>query len=540
MTLRAVIWVAVSTKAQAKEEKYSLEKQETDAVALCKRNQWEIIDILRVPGHSRRYFDLSECANDMLQQGIDAFARLIEHWKSRDFDILIVRDGDRFARTQALHARVTEETIATGARIYSIEGGEFINERNYRMWTAMQGYASASHVDNLVQASKRGMNKRLELGLTVSSRTPLGYKRVRDHETGKELGIILDESLTRLRMDLAELLLEGIAMGKLGLELYRRFGHVDASGQPYSVSRFFFLLNSPAIWGHTALNFRPRDGRKRHLKGDWMFEEGHLIPDGVKINYHTHEPFYSGELGEKIKAELRRRSSTVIQTHQARSTHKFTGICICELCRCPMRYSTDPRYNWVGLYCGTQRDQRHTGISCQNVKSVSEKIVQEYLENFLEFYLSDEVVPDIFWQQIQGGGPTGTSATERILAVRAEIQQLEDEIRTLIISEARAPIASRHLYIEQIEKSSERLATLKSVADELSTEENITRLPPKMSHTRDLLRELTASAFWNQDVHFINTNIQSLLGPFRVGILNGNPTGFSKWKRKKRRNSPLL
>ena len=100
MSLRAIIWCAVSTKGQAVEEKDSLPTQEADARAKCDAEGWEVVDVLKVPGHSRNYIDIHECARDMRKNGIDAFDKLIRHWEDRDFDVLVARDGDRFARTQ--------------------------------------------------------------------------------------------------------------------------------------------------------------------------------------------------------------------------------------------------------------------------------------------------------------------------------------------------------------------------------------------------------------------------------------------------------
>src|SRR5688572_30277057 len=104
---RALIWAAVSTRSQANEELYSLPAQEADSKTLAERMGWDVIDVLTIPGHSRRYIDIHECAADMAAQGINAFSKLMQHWRDRDFDVLIVRDGDRFARTQTLHAHVT-------------------------------------------------------------------------------------------------------------------------------------------------------------------------------------------------------------------------------------------------------------------------------------------------------------------------------------------------------------------------------------------------------------------------------------------------
>lgn len=102
--VRCIIWCAVSSRAQNEPDKISLSQQEADACALAEGNGWQILDVLKVPGHSRRYVDFHELASDAAKQGVDAFHRLLSHWEAQDFDVMIVRDGDRFTRTQALHA----------------------------------------------------------------------------------------------------------------------------------------------------------------------------------------------------------------------------------------------------------------------------------------------------------------------------------------------------------------------------------------------------------------------------------------------------
>ena len=102
--MRAILWLAVSTVAQADDEKNSIPSQERQAREYITRENWTIVDVLKVPGHSRRYVDIHECNRDMKERGIFAFDRLLQHWRDQDFDVLVVRDGSRFARTQALHA----------------------------------------------------------------------------------------------------------------------------------------------------------------------------------------------------------------------------------------------------------------------------------------------------------------------------------------------------------------------------------------------------------------------------------------------------
>jgi DNA invertase Pin-like site-specific DNA recombinase len=194
---RALIWCAVSSRAQNEPDKISLPQQESDARALCVRNEWQIVDILRVPGHSRRYIDFHELAADAAEEGIDAFYRLKAHWEAKDFDVLIIRDGDRFARTQALHAYITEQIIKSGGTIFSLADG-LIDERNYRMWIAMSGFKAAGEIDRLVKARDTAMTDLAKRGLPITSRIPISHRAIRDEKTGKTIRLDVDERRRRL------------------------------------------------------------------------------------------------------------------------------------------------------------------------------------------------------------------------------------------------------------------------------------------------------------------------------------------------------
>ncbi|MBZ0275370.1 MAG: recombinase family protein, partial [Anaerolineae bacterium] len=222
----------MSSRAQNEPDKISLPQQETDARALAEGNGWLIADILRVPGHSRRYIDFHRLASDAAKQGVDAFHRLQHHWEAQDFDVMIVRDGDRFARTQALHAYVVERTINIKARIYSLQDG-WIDDTNYRMFIAMSGYKAAGDIDRLVKARDRAITARAQRGLPITSRIPMSHQVVRDQTTGKAICLQVNEDKRRLWTDLAELILEGVAWFSIEDELFNRYGHVRDNGERY-------------------------------------------------------------------------------------------------------------------------------------------------------------------------------------------------------------------------------------------------------------------------------------------------------------------
>jgi hypothetical protein len=218
---RAVIWCAVSSNPQAIEEKDSLPTQEAQGRALCEQNSWRIVDTLIVPGFSRDYIDIHECAYDMAQEGITAFDSLLELWKRRAFDVLIVRDGERFARTQSLHAYVTEKTISIGARIYSFFDG-WIDKKNFRMFAAMGGYKAASDIDRLKEYHKIGMDRNARDGLPTSWKAIMSHNIIHDAK-GKRIGLEVDESKRRLWDDLGTLLLEHKSWSEIDRLLYEQW-----------------------------------------------------------------------------------------------------------------------------------------------------------------------------------------------------------------------------------------------------------------------------------------------------------------------------
>ena len=157
--LRAILLTAVSSPQQATSDKESLEMQERDLRALAAREGWDVIDVLRIPGHSRRYFNYHEFAEDMRAAGFDAADKMFAHWRARDFDVLAVWMGDRLSREQSMFAEIIARTIDARATIYDLKSGGWIKEDNYRMYAAMSGYAAASAIDALVTRGRRAQQQ---------------------------------------------------------------------------------------------------------------------------------------------------------------------------------------------------------------------------------------------------------------------------------------------------------------------------------------------------------------------------------------------
>ncbi len=524
MSLRAVIWCAVSSNPQAADDKESLPTQEAQARDLCTRNGWTIVEVLVVSGHSRRYIDIHEVAHAMSRQGITAFTRLIELWETRGFDVLIVRDGDRFARTQTLHAYVTEKTISIGARIYSLNDG-WIDERNYRMWAAMSGYKAASSIDSLVQAHRIAMDSAARRGLPTNWSVVLSHRIIRD-ERGRRLRIEVDESKRRLFDDLATLLLEGTPWGKVEQLLYQRYAHVNPkTGRRYGMRTMYKAVYNPYFWGHSGRHF---DGKY----GNWVFDPNEPPPPGVDVYYNTHQAVWTGELGERLKAELRRRG-TLRGKATPESAYRFTGLLICADCRCTFGVYRHVRArrdgsHYLAWMCYTRWSNSTTRPECRQNRLIRDDQVEQYVNDMLA-HLIALGSPDL----LAVTDDRTDNAMKQIQGLRREIAETEAYIGELIIQQGKASTAIQHIYTQKIEEAASRLEILKHNLAVLQRDVESPSVAAARQQAYEDLVEMGLDGFWNQDARRINQMLHRIFGRRRLIVDQGKVAGLgmaARWR----------
>lgn len=520
MTKRVLIWSAVSTKVQADEDDaYSLPMQEADARLLADQQGWRVVDVLRVPGHSRHYVDIHECAADMLDAGIDAFDKLLKHWRAKDFDVLIVRDGNRFARTQTLHAYVTEMTIRGGAVLWSLSDG-LIDERNYRMWIAMNGYKAGSEIDTLVKRRKEVVHERAKKGIIAGSAVPSTHLILRDPSNGKALRMVVDETQRRFWADAAALILEGVAWNQIERVLFDRFGHANGRGEPHQPVKVYGLIRNPVFWGNIAIGHRPRAAGEPWARfGDWIVEPGHPIPDGVTIYYGVCDPVLTGALAEAVKAEVRRRSIAVVGGVSPYKTHPFTALFVCG--ECNYYLSTYGTLNKVGrqpgyLKCMSHWHQSATRIDCSQRKALKAVDAQAYLDARLREMLA-AADPDAFL-----GAVTSPPGADSAALLADEIAAAEARIRRLIQKQAAADDSLHDPYEDELRAEAGALKRRRARLAELEREQSSTvRQRADRRAAYDEIVGLSLEVFWAQPGRFINQILHRLMGDVRLAVIDG-------------------
>lgn len=529
--IRAVIWCAVSSPDQAEEDKDSMEDQERNAVAFCEREGWQVIDILRTPGYSRRYLDFHEMAYDWRKQGIDTADRLYELWQSNGFDVMVVRDEKRFAREQSLHAYIIAMTMRSGARIYTLDGG-WIDQTNYRFKTAMGGLNVSTDVDEMQFKLKFGMKKRVKLGLS-SHRVPLGFElKLKDNRTRTPETLIHSAAQRQLIDDMATLLLEGVGWDRFGAELYRRFGHLHTfvlnkqeHTKPYSSRTIYKFFHSPYSWGHTAYGYGKRGNE--HF-GAWTFDESEPLPEGITDGYtlfrNQHEPLFTGELAEQIKAELRRRDNAKGRSFTNKA-YFFTGLLMCASCGNLMtihyrehyyvngeKRKSSPYAQW---YCNHAR-KFHT---CPERRIVPDKAVWTYVNKLLK-----EIQKRRSLDILQGN--TSLLAHDPIEKYRRDIATLERQIDRLIADQSKAPANVHGLYAGQIAEASARLEVLQGNLAALAVHHaEIDRLRLQERAFNNLL-EIRLTDFWELSPKEVNKRLRALFADVRIETREGQIVGL--------------
>lgn len=512
--LRALIWCSVSTKAQAEDDKLSLPEQERMSREISKQEGWNTLEVLHVPGHSRRYIDIHECSQDMLANNIDAFDRLLHHWRERDFDVLIVRDGNRFARTQTLHAYVVERTIGIGARIFSMNDG-WVDERNYRMFIAMNGYSAATQVDQLIEGQRATKEAKTANGIFTGSKVPYSHKLIRN-EYGRGLRLEVDESKRRLFEDAATLLLEGVGWKNVETEMYARFGHSRADGKRFKTYFFYHMLHNPWFWGHGARYYKKAslpNGQKTDL---WVFDESHPVPQGILIHRNTHEAVYQGDLAEKVKAELRRRRMAIRGTARPHRSKKFTGLILCGYCGFYMVYDQN---KGRGYYRCRSKYNARTRPGCDQFRHITDKRVQNWIHAKLAEMLATESV-DLLSRE---DGPIPKVNRAEIL--RTEINDVEAKVRKLIEKQITAPDALASLYDEQLRVFADQLKILRTNLLEAERAEK-QRDKTGVQHAYKQLKQFESlDSFWEQPETSINQLLYRLTGNRRLVVMDGQVVG---------------
>lgn len=520
MNKRCVIWCAVSSEEQAKDDKLSLVTQENEMRAYAKEQGWDVLQVFMWDGYSRWESDPIAALEDFAEQGRFEYHELRRMWRDRGFDVLLLYTHSRAGRSFTMQSWVVENVIRHGGEIYRIHGG-WINKRDYAFQIGIGGVLSTADVDRLIEQRFHAMNQRAEQGLPTSSSPPISHIVRRDEmgkplmdNHGRPLPMIVDERLRRFWNDAAQLFLEGHAFKSLELELYRRFGHAREDGKPHTVNMVRTAYSQPAFWGHSA-RFH-RDGRKHGFKvGVWVFDETIAPPEGVLLHRFTHDPVYTGDLADRVKAELKRRGFVSHGRSTSYGTGRFTGLLVCGECTYYYGYSRKGKYSY--LYCGARNVGIYRSRVCNQKLGITEGEVQQFFHEMLERAIDRNSLSAAFDELVHEATPASNAKL-----LQNEIEDIQGQIKRLIAKQKTAAKNLSTFYDDELTQLSERLEILTSHKEQSIYAEK--RASIEASEERAVLGDIKQRGlekFWEQPDVAINQMLHRLLGYKRLIVVEG-------------------
>lgn len=330
MTIRYAIWAAVSTKEQAAEQKSSLPVQIAECRRVGAEKGWqETASPFVVPGESRtRWASLAQA-----EEAIPQLRAMLDAAQARKFDVLMVKDYDRF---RELLDQVFRTLNDYSVQLYSLaqpidpvppEQFDPYASDSQELLIGFTMLRSRVEVRTTRRRYRTGMPDRAQKhGLPVV--IPYGYKKPPGHESDRRAIPIPDDTLTPYIIACKDKFLAGASTPQIA-EYLQQAG----APTPYELGKWFpatvrGMLRNPFYagyirWGATRVHLDRRTGKRNR---DYHPTTAPVIAPG------KHQPLWDDATRQAILDEFRRRE----YSSSGRRAATLSGLLKCGQCGSPM------------------------------------------------------------------------------------------------------------------------------------------------------------------------------------------------------------
>jgi DNA invertase Pin-like site-specific DNA recombinase len=324
---RAIIWTAVSSEEQARDDKESLQYQEQLAREHAAQHGLDVVDVIR-SDDSRSIVRLDKA----MQNPRLGYARLMDAIDRREFDVLFFYHPDRLGRNMALSVTVQEELRAAGIVLYDLSNPPHTLQPRTgdaeRIAGALQAWSAQSDVDKLRRRHTFGMIGRIKQG-HMPSRPAYGYIAVGDK-------IVIDDGPAAVVRRIFALYLSGYGTHKIAEMLNADNIPAPAGGQWEMGSVRSIRDNAVRYAGYTEINKSSPKGRPyTRALGTW-------------------EPLLDEATLQAVEREIAARWNN---RHLANTPYLLSGVVWCLECQRPMRMWTQTQrggYQYLRISCDSR------------------------------------------------------------------------------------------------------------------------------------------------------------------------------------------
>lgn len=388
LTLRCSVYARCSTQEQAN-KKASVPQQLKECHKVIVDKGWIFFKEYVDAGISGHLIDERDGLQSMLRDA-----------REHKFDLIIVKDYDRFARNKNKAGDLREELKELGIQTYAINSPvdprpleEYDPEDNDSA-TIMESIS-----DMRADLERSGINRRMKIGRMIKAkagkipnRVPYGYKKNwlpgADPKDKPTKIILLDEEAAEKIRFIFKAYSEGKGDRKIALEM-NKMGWNGPQGVHWSTHTIKYILNNPTYtgkvwwgWRHAEYN-RTKEWRRRGRQG--------------YTGQGEHTPIIDEALFKLVK-EIRASRTTSITGGSERSFGVLTGIAKCVRCGSGVGYKKrhnnrsrqNPNWNDTLTYEYICTGYKYKGICSQRVMS-ADKLEPMVLDQIKSVYAHPKV-----------------------------------------------------------------------------------------------------------------------------------------------------
>ncbi len=331
---KVATWAAVSSKAQAGDDKVSLDEQLTRCRAMCLAREWQIVLEVEVPGHSREFTSLDAAISEIPDLG-----RILELARAGQINLLVCFDLDRFRGVQMA---VVKTLAAYGAQTYSLsQPVEPVPPKGFMYYTSETPYTMSTLSSYTSDASQRALRRRWAFGmprrvstagLHFNNRLPFGYIKPPGRELDTKVVGIQVVAECALILEMKRRYEAGDSGDDIG-EWLTESGVLTRRGHHWSRNQVLEVLTNPYYAGlvtqgkNTVRRDPMRTGLVRHRKprADWVISPG------------KHQALWTPEDYERLVTLREQRGQRA--AGKTKNTHYFSHLLKCQMCKGALRVS---------------------------------------------------------------------------------------------------------------------------------------------------------------------------------------------------------
>jgi len=374
MQFRAVIVAAVSSSAQASEDRYSLGEQLEACRAACEREGWPIVETITIPGHSRHYRHLHQLVRDCPEYG-----RMIDLVERGAANLVVAYRYDRLWRTDSLRVELENLCDEHDSQIYAVTQPLALRDPDdldpdfARRWVSRLSSAIAEdEVATFRARSMAGKHGRVKSGLSLATTVaPYGYRKI-DRKQPHQIDPIEGPWVKRI--------FEWYSSGLSVVDICQRLDAAGVSprrGDHWATSTLCRMLHRPYYAGWVAF----RRWKRGRVVSEHLYEG-------------RHEPLIDRATFEMAQ-RLGRAKTRGAHIREGHPPHLLSGLLRCGHCGQAVCYSASNGYTY--LRCNAYAQPKRYRRLCTHRNAHRADKIEQYALGQLKIVISD---PDAYTEAI--------------------------------------------------------------------------------------------------------------------------------------------